>query len=52
MNENDTERMYSLLEMSNYVPVSSPDQAELIIINSCSVREKPGSQSSFGGGEV
>ena len=41
MNVNDTERMYSLLEMSNYVPVSSPDQAELIIINSCSVREKP-----------
>lgn len=41
MNENDSERMYSLLEMANYTPVSSPDQAELIIINSCSVREKP-----------
>ena len=41
MNVNDTERMYSLLEMSNYVPVSSPDQAQLILINSCSVREKP-----------
>ena len=41
MNVNDTERMYSLLEMSNYFPVSSPDQAQLIIINSCSVREKP-----------
>lgn len=41
MNVNDTERMYSLLEMSNYTPVNSPDQAELIIINSCSVREKP-----------
>ncbi|NQZ19078.1 MAG: tRNA (N6-isopentenyl adenosine(37)-C2)-methylthiotransferase MiaB, partial [Bdellovibrionales bacterium] len=41
MNVNDTERMYSLLEMSNYHPVSTPDQASLIIINSCSVREKP-----------
>jgi tRNA-2-methylthio-N6-dimethylallyladenosine synthase len=41
MNENDSERMYSLLEMANYTPVSSPDQASLIIINSCSVREKP-----------
>ncbi len=41
MNENDSERMYSLLEMANYVPVSSPDQASLIIINACSVREKP-----------
>lgn len=41
MNANDTERMYSLLEMCNYTPVSSPDQASLIIINSCSVREKP-----------
>lgn len=41
MNVNDSERMYSLLEMANFTPVSSPDQAELIIINSCSVREKP-----------
>lgn len=41
MNVNDTERMYSLLEMQNYTPVSSPEQADVIIINSCSVREKP-----------
>lgn len=41
MNVNDSDRMYSLLEMMNYSPVPSPDQAELIIINSCSVREKP-----------
>jgi tRNA-2-methylthio-N6-dimethylallyladenosine synthase len=41
MNVNDTERMYSLLEMANYTPVSSPDQADVIIINACSVREKP-----------
>lgn len=41
MNVNDSERMYSLLEMHNFVPVMSPEQAGLIIINSCSVREKP-----------
>lgn len=41
MNVNDTERMYSLLEMSNYTPVNRPEDAELILINSCSVREKP-----------
>lgn len=41
MNVNDTERMLSLLEMANFVPVQSPEQASLIIINSCSVREKP-----------
>lgn len=41
MNVNDSERMYTLLEMVNYEPVSTPEQASLIIINSCSVREKP-----------
>ena len=41
MNVNDTERCLSLLEMAGYASVSSPDQADLIIINSCSVREKP-----------
>jgi len=41
MNVNDTERMYALLEMLNYQPVPQPEDANLIIINSCSVREKP-----------
>lgn len=41
MNVNDTERMHSLLEMANYYPVDTPEKASLIIINSCSVREKP-----------
>ncbi len=41
MNVNDTERMLSLLEMSNYIPVDAPEKASLIIINACSVREKP-----------
>ncbi|MBC7753827.1 MAG: tRNA (N6-isopentenyl adenosine(37)-C2)-methylthiotransferase MiaB [Moraxellaceae bacterium] len=41
MNVNDTERMYSLLEMANFTPVKTPEEAELIIINACSIREKP-----------
>lgn len=41
MNVNDSERMNTLLELVNFVPVASPEQAKLIIINSCSVREKP-----------
>jgi tRNA-2-methylthio-N6-dimethylallyladenosine synthase len=41
MNVNDTERMLALLEMVNFIPVQTPEEASLIIINSCSVREKP-----------
>ena len=41
MNVNDTERMYSLLEMANFSIVQTPEEATLIIINACSIREKP-----------
>src|SRR5215470_5506547 len=41
MNVNDSERMLTLLEMMNFRPVPSPEDATLIIINSCSIREKP-----------
>lgn len=41
MNVNDTERMYALLEMANFEVVSTPEEASLIIINACSIREKP-----------
>lgn len=41
MNVNDTERMYSLLEMANFSVVNTPEEASVIIINACSVREKP-----------
>ena len=41
MNVNDSERMYSLLEMANFSQVGSPEEADLILINACSVREKP-----------
>jgi tRNA-2-methylthio-N6-dimethylallyladenosine synthase len=41
MNVNDTDRMAMLLEMSNFEAVKTPEEADLIIINSCSIREKP-----------
>lgn len=41
MNENDSERMASLLEMMNFSQAQSANDADLILINSCSVREKP-----------
>ena len=41
MKVNDTERMYSLLEMANFSVVAEPEAAAVIIINACSIREKP-----------
>lgn len=41
MNVNDSERIYTLLEMADFFPVTEPESAEVILINSCSVREKP-----------
>jgi len=41
MNVNDTDRMYSLLEMANFSPVQTPEEASVIILNACSIREKP-----------
>jgi tRNA-2-methylthio-N6-dimethylallyladenosine synthase len=40
MNEYDSSRMMGLLETSGYEHVQSPDAADLIIVNTCSVREK------------
>jgi tRNA-2-methylthio-N6-dimethylallyladenosine synthase len=41
MNENDTERMLRLLEDSSFLETKDPGEADLILINTCSVREKP-----------
>lgn len=40
MNEYDTQKLYKILE-KEYRPVESPDQADLVLINTCSVRDKP-----------
>lgn len=41
MNVNDSERMACLLEMDGWAVTSQPEDSDLIIINSCSIREKP-----------
>jgi tRNA-2-methylthio-N6-dimethylallyladenosine synthase len=40
MNEHDSEKILKSLESSRYVPTSEPERADLILINTCSVREK------------
>ncbi|MGC8668936.1 MAG: tRNA (N6-isopentenyl adenosine(37)-C2)-methylthiotransferase MiaB [Chthonomonadales bacterium] len=41
MNEEDTEQMALQLEAMGYQPVSNPDQAQVVLLNTCSVRLKP-----------
>ncbi len=41
MNEHDSELMLRLLEGSFYLETKEPQEADLILINTCSVREKP-----------
>ena len=41
MNAYDSGKMGALLAKDGYEPVASPDEADLILVNTCSVREKP-----------
>ena len=41
MNEHDTERILRLLEGSHYFETKDAREADFILINTCSVREKP-----------
>lgn len=41
MNEHDSGRMRHLLAASGYVPTDTPDDANLILVNTCSVRHNP-----------
>ncbi|MFH0821604.1 MAG: MiaB/RimO family radical SAM methylthiotransferase, partial [Pseudomonadota bacterium] len=40
MNEHDSEKMSALLETMGFVPAESPAVADVVIINTCSIREK------------
>ena len=40
MNVHDSERMAGLLEASGYEPASAETEADVVVINTCSVREK------------
>jgi tRNA-2-methylthio-N6-dimethylallyladenosine synthase len=44
MNEHDSERMKGMLESLGYSEVPERDQAELILFNTCSIREKADSR--------
>jgi tRNA-2-methylthio-N6-dimethylallyladenosine synthase len=41
MNEHDSEQMLRLLESFHYLETKNAQEADLILINTCSVREKP-----------
>ena len=40
MNEYDTDKMFELLRTQNYTPASTMDEADLVLLNTCSVRDK------------
>ena len=40
MNEHDSERMAGILEGQGYAPAAAPEDADMIILNTCSIREK------------
>ncbi len=41
MNEHDSEIMAALVENLGYRPAATPEEADLVIINTCAVRKKP-----------
>jgi len=41
MNEHDSEQILRLLERSHYLETKDAQQADLILVNTCNVREKP-----------
>ena len=40
MNEHDSERMAGLLKQQGYTLTSNPDEADVILVNTCSIRDK------------
>ncbi len=40
MNEHDSERMAGLLRAEGYLPVDGPEAADVVLVNTCSVRQK------------
>src|SRR3990172_1553584 len=41
MNDRDSEKMAGMLAMLGYKPCDSPEDADVVLINTCSVRAKP-----------
>ena len=40
MNQHDSERIGEVLREAGYVEASGPDSADIVVLNTCSVREK------------
>ena len=40
MNEHDSERMAGLLQAEGYLPADGPEAADVVLVNTCSVRQK------------
>ena len=40
MNEYDSDHLSRILENSGYMPASEPEEADFVLLNTCSVREK------------
>jgi len=40
MNEHDSERMLGILESKGFIEVDEPKYADIIIFNTCAIREK------------
>ena len=40
MNEHDSERMAGMLEAEGYAKAAAPDQADVVVFNTCCIREK------------
>lgn len=41
MNEHDSQRMMEILSSEGYAPADGPEEASLVLVNTCSVRENP-----------
>lgn len=41
MNEHDTQRMLDMLDSLGYDPAETPEEADIILVNTCSVRANP-----------
>ena len=52
MNIHDSQRMVSLMAADGYLPTEGPDEADLIILNSCSVRDKAEQKVRSRAGEI
>jgi len=40
MNVHDSERMLGILRGEGFVPVDEPEEADLVVFNTCSIRQK------------